>query len=231
MTFEPTAQPHRRKVDWLRGAFFLAGAVVLAWVLDATDVGATLHRDWIDDHVLGHGLAGYVILLALTAFLTAVGVPRQIPSLLAGYAFGATVGFLVALAGTTAGAAATYTYARLLGRGVIPRRLRQKMIGIERALARGPFAVALMVRLIPVGSNFLVNLVAGLVRLPPVAFLAGSALGFVPQTFIFALMGKGLRVDPGWRIALAIALFAASAFLGHLLYRRLRKHHRLNGDT
>jgi len=231
VTFDPPEQLHRSKLDWLRGALFLAGAIMLAWVLDATEVGATLHRDWIDHHVLGHGPAGYVILLALTAFVTAVGFPRQIPSLLAGYAFGAMVGFLVALAGTTAGAAAAYTYARLLGRGVVPRRLRRKMSRVERMLARGPLTVVLMIRLMPVGSNLLVNLVAGLVRLPPLAFLAGSVLGFVPQTFVFALMGKGLRVDPGWRIALAVALFAASAFLGHLIYRRLREHHRLDGAT
>ena len=96
------------------------------------------------------------------------------------------------------------------------------MAGLERLLARGPFAMSLTVRLFPVGSNLLTNLVSGLVRLPLASFLAGSALGFAPQTLVFALMGKGMRVDPLWRIGLAVLLFAGSVWLGQQLYRRLR---------
>jgi uncharacterized membrane protein YdjX (TVP38/TMEM64 family) len=213
----------RRAGGWLRGALLTSSVILLAWLAHAQGMGAMLHRRWIEDHVLGHGLEGYALMLALTAVVTALGLPRQIPSLLAGYAFGAAVGFGVALAGTVAGAGTAYAYGRLLGRGLIPRRLRRRMAGLEALLARRPFSTSLAVRLFPFGSNLVTNLVAGLFRLPAGAFLAGSALGFAPQTLVFALMGKGLRVDPVWRIGLALLLFAGSVWLGQRLYRRLRQ--------
>jgi uncharacterized membrane protein YdjX (TVP38/TMEM64 family) len=213
----------RRTADWLRGAAFMASLIVLAWIFHANDLGQILHREWIQDHVLGHGLEGYALMLGLTASFTAIGLPRHLPSLLAGWAFGVAVGFPIALAGTLIGAIVAYYYARLLGRGVLPRRLRPKIARMERSLARGPFTTALVARLLPVGSNLLTNLVAGLLRLPPRPFLAGSALGFAPQTLIFALMGKGLRVDPLWRIGLAVLLFAASTWLSRYVYLLQRR--------
>jgi uncharacterized membrane protein YdjX (TVP38/TMEM64 family) len=196
---------------------------LVAWIVHANDLGQALHREWIQDHVLGHGVQGYALLLSLTAAFTAIGLPRHVPSLLAGWAFGVAVGFPLALAGTVLGAIVAYCYARLLGRSMLPRRLRPKLANLERALSRGPFTTALFLRLLPVGSNLLTNLVAGLLRLPPRPFLAGSTLGFAPQTLVFALMGKGLRVDPVWRIGLAVVLFVASAWLSRHLYRLHRR--------
>jgi uncharacterized membrane protein YdjX (TVP38/TMEM64 family) len=209
--------PFRRTADWLRGAALLLSLVLLAWFLHANGLGELLHRQWIDNRVLGHGLKGYALLLAITAAATALGFPRQVPSLLAGYAYGVAVGLVVALAGTVAGASFAYGFARVLGRGAIPRRLRARMGGLERVLARRPFATTLMVRLFPVGSNLITNLIAGLTRVPLAPFLGGSALGFVPQTLVFALIGKGLRVDPVWRIGLALVLFVLSALLSRYL--------------
>jgi uncharacterized membrane protein YdjX (TVP38/TMEM64 family) len=212
----------RRASDWLRGALLLSSVILLAWLAHAHGLGAMLHRRWVQDNVLGHGVEGYALMLALTALVTALGLPRQAPSLLAGYAFGAVVGFGIALAGTVIGSFGAYLYARALGRSLIPRRLRRRMTGLESLLARRPFTASLAVRLFPLGSNLVTNLMAGLIRLRVSAFLAGSALGFVPQTLVFALMGKGMRVDPVWRIGLAAVLFAGSVWLGHHLYRHLR---------
>ena len=55
-----------------------------------------------------------------------------------------------------------------------------------------------------------------------VPFLAASALGYVPQTVVFALLGKGVRVDGAWQLALAVALFAVSVVIGLALLRRHR---------
>jgi uncharacterized membrane protein YdjX (TVP38/TMEM64 family) len=54
----------------------------------------------------------------------------------------------------------------------------------------------------------------------PLPFLAASALGYLPQTAVFALLGKGVRVDGAWQIALAVALMAVSAAIGFALLRR-----------
>ncbi|MEJ0045470.1 MAG: hypothetical protein WDN04_04535 [Rhodospirillales bacterium] len=42
------------------------------------------------------------------------------------------------------------------------------------------------------------NLAAGVASVRPGAFLAGSLLGYVPQTAIFALLGSGVQGRPGY---------------------------------
>ena len=54
-------------------------------------------------------------------------------------------------------------------------------------------------------------------------FFAGSALGYIPQTVVFALLGSGINLEPELRIGASVVLFALSAVLGVHLYRRYRQ--------
>jgi uncharacterized membrane protein YdjX (TVP38/TMEM64 family) len=69
---------------------------------------------------------------------------------------------------------------------------------------------------------------AGISLLP---FLAGSAIGYVPQTVVFALLGKGIRVDGAWQLALGVALFVVSAAIGLVLLRRHQAGRALDDDA
>jgi uncharacterized membrane protein YdjX (TVP38/TMEM64 family) len=89
-------------------------------------------------------------------------------------------------------------------------------------LAGSPFNATLALRLLPVGNNLALNLLAGMAAIGLVPFLAASAIGYLPQTVVFALLGKGVRVDGAWQLALAVALFVVSAAIGFLLLRRHR---------
>ena len=53
-------------------------------------------------------------------------------------------------------------------------------------------------------------------------FIAGSAVGYVPQMMVFALVGSGIGLDPVFRIGLSAVLFMVSGFLGIHLYRKHR---------
>jgi uncharacterized membrane protein YdjX (TVP38/TMEM64 family) len=74
----------------------------------------------------------------------------------------------------------------------------------------------------PVGNNLALNLLAGMSGIAALPFLAATAIGYLPQTLVFALLGKGVRVDGGWQIGIAAAMFAASIALGVWLWRRHR---------
>jgi uncharacterized membrane protein YdjX (TVP38/TMEM64 family) len=89
-------------------------------------------------------------------------------------------------------------------------------------LRQNPFSSALALRLLPVGNNLALNLLAGLSGIALWPFLAASALGYLPQTIIFALLGKGVRVDGTWQMVLAAALLLVSVGLGLWLLRRQR---------
>ena len=69
------------------------------------------------------------------------------------------------------------------------------------------------------------NLVAGISSVPALAFFAGSALGYIPQTAIFALAGSGVEVDPALRIGLAAVLLLISGVMSVALFRRFRNRH------
>jgi uncharacterized membrane protein YdjX (TVP38/TMEM64 family) len=207
----------------LRGVLFLVTLAAIGLAVERTELSGLLDADWIDREVRGKGLAGELLFVAVGAVFTGVGLPRQAISFLAGYAFGLVTGSLLALLATVAGCVGAFLYARLLGRAVVAARFSGRIRKADAFLRDNPLSMTLLIRLLPVGSNLATNLVAGVSSVHAVPFVAGSALGFVPQTVIFALAGSGVALDPEFRITLAVLLFVASALIGTYLYRRFRR--------
>jgi uncharacterized membrane protein YdjX (TVP38/TMEM64 family) len=75
----------------------------------------------------------------------------------------------------------------------------------------------------PVGSNILLNLAAGLSSVRALPFITASAIGFIPQTLIFALIGVGSAPSHSYVLAIGITMFALSAACGLLLFRKYRQ--------
>jgi uncharacterized membrane protein YdjX (TVP38/TMEM64 family) len=163
------------------------------------------------------GPAGFV---AVAALACALGVPRQVVAYAAGLAFGIWIGGLLALLAQLLGCAADFIWARLVARDWAARRMRGRLARLDAALARHPFSATFTLRLLPVGSNLALNLLAGVSGVAAAPFLAASALGYVPQTIVFALLGSGVSVGRGTQIAVAVALFAVASALGIWLLRR-----------
>ncbi len=205
-------------------AVLAAGLVAGGLLLRA--LGAAPGTAWVDAYVRDEGLLGEAVFVLVAALATAVGVPRQSVAFLGGYAFGVVVGSALALAAQLLGCALAYLWARAVGRGWAERRLNgrfgPRLRPLVETLRANPFSAALALRLLPVGNNLALNLLAGLSGIAAMPFFAASALGYLPQTVIFALLGKGVRVDGTWQMALAVGLFAVSAALGLWLLRRHR---------
>jgi uncharacterized membrane protein YdjX (TVP38/TMEM64 family) len=104
----------------------------------------------------------------------------------------------------------------------VSERLRARVRRIEDFLARNPFSMTLLIRLLPVGNNFATCLAAGVSRVPAWPFLLGSLVGYAPQTLVFALAGSGIEMGAALRVALAVLLFVVSGAIGIWLYRRYR---------
>jgi uncharacterized membrane protein YdjX (TVP38/TMEM64 family) len=51
-------------------------------------------------------------------------------------------------------------------------------------------------------------------------YFAGSGVGYLPQTVVFALAGSGVTFDPVLPLTLAVVLFAVSGLIGVWLFRR-----------
>ena len=104
----------------------------------------------------------------------------------------------------------SFAYARLFGRGVLNKRLGARAQRFDAFIHDHPFSMTLLIRLLPVGSNVLTNLAAGISRVRAVPFLAASFVGYLPQTVVFALVGSGVDVAQTMKIGLAVVLFLLS---------------------
>jgi uncharacterized membrane protein YdjX (TVP38/TMEM64 family) len=206
----------------LRGLVVLLSLAAIGFLVKQTHLGDLLNQGWIDQEVRGKGLSGEILFIAAGTLFTAVGLPRQVISFMGGYAFGFLYGTLLSLLATLLGCAASFYYARLLGRKLVARRLPGKIAHVDNFVRDYPVTMTLLIRLLPVGSNIATNLAGGVSSVPAMPFLFGSLVGYLPQTFIFALVGSGVNVDPTWRIGLGVVLFVGSAVLGVYLFRRLR---------
>ena len=57
------------------------------------------------------------------------------------------------------------------------------------------------------------------------AFITASALGYLPQTLIFALAGSGVGSANEWQLIVSIILGIFSLVLTRHLYRQYKKQH------
>jgi len=203
-----------------RGAIFLVSLVAIGFLIKQSGVATGFNEAWIDANVRGQGLVGHFVFIGGGVLLTAVGFPRQLVSFMAGYAFGLAEGSALAVLTTLLGCMSTFTYARLIGQAAVLARAPRRIRKIDAFLSRAPFTMALVIRLLPVGSNFLTSLAAGVSSISAWRFFAGSGLGFIPQTVIFALVGSGTSVASEVQVAVSAVLFAVSAGVGIVLFRR-----------
>jgi len=193
-----------------RGALFLGGLVAAGLSLRLLGTGflATAPTPF-----------GAALLLGAGAALTAVGVPRQAVAFAAGYVFGAWRGGALAMGAQMLGCCADYWWARAVARDWAARRLRGRLARLDRTLNARPFMATLTLRLLPVGNNLLLNLLAGICGLRSVPFLLATLIGYLPQTAIFALAGSGVHVDRAVQLGMAAVLFVMLAALGAVLLR------------
>lgn len=208
---------------WLRGSFLILSLIGIGLLLKSAGLEHLFEREWIDAHVRGHGLPGYELFLLAGALITAVGLPRQAVAFFGGYAFGFAQGTLLGTLATLGGCLLSFYYARLFARSLVQRLFPNRLARFDAFVRDRPFTMTLLVRLLPVGNNLVTNLVAGVSRIPRLAFFAGSFVGYLPQNLVFALAGSGLTVAPVWRIGLSLVLFIVSGLLGVHLYRRMSR--------
>jgi len=210
----------------IRGMTLIVSLVVLGMLVEHMHPTEMLNQGWFDTHVRGQGLSGMWVFIGLTTLTTGVGFPRQIVSFLGGYAFGAAVGTLLGLIGTILGSVLSFYYAHWFAHDLVANHFPGRVRKLNDFLTGHTFSMAVILRLLPVGSNIATNLAAGVCRIPALPFLAGSGLGFLPQTLIFALVGSGVHMDAAWQIGIGTALFIASGWLGVRLYGRIDRQRR-----
>ncbi len=214
----------------LKGLLLISSLAALGFLAKHGHLADMLSEGWIDAEVRGKGWSGYLLFLAMGAATTALGFPRQVVAFLAGYAFGFISGSVLGVVAALLGCILAFFYARWFGRSLVAHRFPGRIRKVDDFLRGHPFSMAVVIRLLPVGSNLVTNLLAGVTSVRGLPFFAGSAVGYVPQTLVFALAGSGVHFNPALRLTLAGVLFVVSSLIGVWLYRKHRHGVALEAD-
>lgn len=171
--------------------------------------------------MLGYGV--FYILLA-TFSLPGAGIL----TVAGGAMFGLGKGFLLVSFASTIGATLACFFARFVLRDWVQNRFSGRMRVINRGIeAEGAFYL-FSLRLVPIFPFFIINLAAGLTKMPLFTFYWVSQLGMLPSTLVFVNAGQELsKIDslasvfsPGLIISFVLlGLFPLAAKKGLTWYR------------
>jgi len=169
---------------FFRGLIWILSLAAVGFAIKTSGLGSSIDKSWIDNDILGQGFGGELLFVGVSLLFTAVGLPRQVICFLGGYAFGLVEGTILALLGTVLGCIIAFFYARILGRGFVATRFPGRVKNIDVFLSENPLSMSLLIRLLPIGSNLVTNLAAGVSSVRAVPFIQGSAIGYLPQTLL-----------------------------------------------
>jgi uncharacterized membrane protein YdjX (TVP38/TMEM64 family) len=151
------------------------------------------NRQALLDFYATHTLATVAAFMAVYIIQTALSLPgAAILSLAAGAIFGSLMGTLYAVISASIGATLAFLVTRYLLRDLVLGRFGSRLEGINRELEQRGLNYLLFLRLVPIFPFFLINLAAGLTRLPLRTFMLGTLLGIIPGGFVFVNAGASL---------------------------------------
>jgi uncharacterized membrane protein YdjX (TVP38/TMEM64 family) len=195
------------------------------------EYGSDYLKSWADAEIRGHGWQGIALYVGVGAVLTGLGFSRQVLALIAGYVFGTGAGTAIALLAEMMGVAAGFAVARRAGRRAMLRRFPERIRRVDEYLEANPFLMTVAIRLFPLSHNLVVNVLAGVSHIRSLPFISGSAVGHLPQTLIFAMVGSGVAASNYLQGVLAAVLFAISTLIGVHLHHRYRRSRVFEGST
>jgi uncharacterized membrane protein YdjX (TVP38/TMEM64 family) len=151
------------------------------------------NRQALLEFYAAHTAATVAAFMAVYIVQTALSLPgAAILSLAAGAIFGSIMGTVYACIAATIGATLAFLAARYLLRDAVLRRFGVRLEGMNRELEERGINYLLFLRLVPVFPFFLINLAAGLTRLPLRTFVLGTAIGIIPGGFVYVNAGASL---------------------------------------
>lgn len=207
---------------FLKGGLTIAALLALGYFVKSLDIESIFAASGFGKHAGTTWWNGPFAYIVLATGLICIGAPRQVISFFAAFFFGLSSGVVIALAATICGCVVSYSIARAFN-GFFKDFVKGKLNLALNFWRENTFFTTVIWRFLPVGNNLLTNLAAGAFKIPAGRFISGSALGYIPQTFVFAVLGSGVNLGSGTQILISVALFAISAALGLYLFSRYRK--------
>ncbi|WOH36566.1 VTT domain-containing protein [Thalassotalea fonticola] len=202
--------------------FFLIVSAAIGLLFNYSGLLSQFDQNWVDNSIKQQGNSGILYFITVIALATSVGLPRQVAAFAAGYAFGIWQGTLVATFAAALGCCITFYTARFIARPLVLKRFSDKVEIFNNFLQKDTFQKTFIIRLIPAGNNFLLNLCSGVGDISAKKYISASYLGFFPQMAIFALAGSGIQMMSYWQIGASAVLSVVACLLSYRLYHKYK---------
>ncbi len=155
------------------------------------------------------------VFFALYVAVAALSIPGAVVLTLAGGAlFGLGWGLLLVSFASTIGATLAFLTARYLLRDILQARFGQRLVEIDRGVARDGAFYLFTLRLVPLVPFFVINLVMGLTAMRTAVFYGVSQLGMLAGTAVYVNAGTQLAQLQSPSDILSPALLLSFALLG-----------------
>ena len=184
------------------------------------------NRDSLLAYADAHYATAVTLFILLYCLQTAFSLPdAAIFTLAGGFLFGSVIGTLYVNVAATSGATLAFLASRYLLRDWVERKFGTRLGPIQEGFAKNAFSYLITLRLVPLFPFFLVNLVSGLTRIRLGTYVAATALGIIPGSFVFANAGRQLGTINSLGEIVSLRVLGAFALLGLLalvpiLYRK-----------
>jgi uncharacterized membrane protein YdjX (TVP38/TMEM64 family) len=178
----------------------LAVLVVIALALLVSGAG-----DWLSlsTVIQRHGELGVLVaenvvaaaLAYVAVYIAAVALSfpgAGILTILGGYLFGWLAGTGLTVVAATVGATIIFLVARTSLGDVLRARAGGFAARVAEGFEADAFSYLLFLRLVPICPFWLLNIVPALFKVAPRTYVAATALGIIPGTLAYSLLGSGL---------------------------------------
>lgn len=141
-----------------------------------------------------------------------------------GFIFGLGYGILITLSGSLIGATIAFYMARGFGRGLISRCIKETyMAKVDQMSHRGGPWMVFMARLVPVIPSSIISYVAGLSKMTFKGFFIATAIGKLPEIFIYTALGHSFKEAEGIATKVTILLVLITLLAWPLISRAIKK--------
>jgi uncharacterized membrane protein YdjX (TVP38/TMEM64 family) len=173
-------------------------------------------RDFSNNHYFASILAFILIYIIVTGF----SLPGALPLTLAGgFLYKTLLAAVYVNIGATAGATLSFLFARYVAGTWVQQKYADKLSHFNAELDRNGSNYLLTLRLAPIFPFFLINIFAGLTRIPLKTFVWTTSIGILPGSLVYAYAGQQLGTIRNvrdiftTRILIAFLLLAVLALL------------------
>lgn len=176
----------------------------------------------VRDYILSYGYWAPVIsLLLMVAQALVAPVPSFVVTFANGLAFGVFWGWLLSVAGHALAATICFWIARVVGRGPVEALVgRSGLAAVDRWFTRRGVYAIFVARLVPGVGFDAVSYAAGLSGLTFGRFICATTLGTLPQTLLYAYLGRNATQYIWWLLAANGALIVGAALVGIVVRRK-----------